>query len=244
MPNLKMKLNREASDIAQMNTALSRILIQSLSNYQSDVQTIIKHSRSLNCWSNALQGNHSAKLVSEIFVDLYVSIHFSLCALYKYADMALRSALENSLNLAYFCTHPVEFRWWEKGREWYPKRGSQHPWGEAYNYFRHLGSELTDSKANEILVKHVSHEYRELSRSIHSSSLRLQTAGAKLSPSMDARKFKSWALRVRKVLSIVNAVLILSLHDRFRNMNKADKELIVSAILREHKKALESMNLL
>jgi len=241
---IKPKISRQASDVAQMNKVLSQNLIRSLKEFKKEVEIICEQSRCLNCWSNALQAYESAKLISEIFVDLYASIHFSGCALYKYADMALRSALENSLNLAYFVNHPVEFGWWEKGKEWYLESKVQHPWGEAYSYFKYLGSGLSNSKASERLVTHISSEYKELSKSIHSSSLRLQTGGAKLSPSVDIKRFESWSRRIQKIVSVINALLILACNKQFRDMTKSDKNLVLSAIIKEHKTLLQSMDLL
>ena len=239
----KRKMSQQASDVMQMNEVMSRNLRRSLQGFEKEVAMILERSRSLDCWSNALQASESAKLISEIFVDLYVSIHFSACALYKYADMALRSALENSLNLTYFVTHPVEFGWWKKGKEWYLERGT-HPWGEAYNYFKYLGSGLSNSKASERLLKHISSGYKELSKSIHSSSLRLQTGGARLSPSVDIKRFESWSRRIQKIVSVINALLILACNKQFRDMTKSDKNLVLSAIIKEHKTLLQSMDLL
>ena len=227
-----------------MNKLLSANLQKSLRSFGTDLDDVMRVSNSLNCWSNALQATGSAGLVAEIFIDLYVSIHLSLFGLYKYADMALRSALETSLNAAYFSTHPVEFHWWQDGKEWYVEGSrSQHPWGDGYNYFKLLAAELPGSKAGEPLEKELKAEYKALSRSIHSASQKLQTKGAKLAPALDTTRFKTWALRFRRTLSLINIVLTICLQDRFGNMRQSDKETIKSSILPDHSSILQSVGL-
>ncbi|MDG6921030.1 MAG: hypothetical protein JRN59_05830 [Nitrososphaerota archaeon] len=184
-------------------------------------------------------------MVNEIFMDSYMSIDFSSMALYKYADTALRSALENSLNWIYFSNHPVEFGWWKTGDEWFLPMGS-HPWGRGYEYFKLL---IGDTRVAPIFDKpqqgrktvSVAGVYSELSKSSHSNSLKMQTAGGELSPTYDAGRFKEFRDRIRDVLSLVNAIMILVFQDEFGKMNKLDKKGVTSVLLPEHEAILKSM---
>jgi hypothetical protein len=221
-----------------MDEHQTKNLNQSLTQFNRDLDHIVKSGESLNCWSNALQAHGLAPLVSEIFIDIYASIHFSLCGLYKYADMALRSALENALNVAYFYGHPVEFRWWQNGGEWYLVNKHPHPWGDGYNYFLLLASELPGNKGESTIEKELSTEYRALSKSIHSTSQKLQTKGFKLAPTVDIGRFKQWSVRMNRILSMINSVLVLALRDKFQNMKVQDKTLVDEVILDEHKALL------
>lgn len=243
MAKPKKKLSKKALNLIQMGNHQTENLNQSLVAFGSDVDQIIRSSESLNCWSNALQAHGLASLVSEIFIDIYASIHFSLCGLYKYADMALRSALENTLNVAYFHGHPVEYSWWQKGSEWYLTNKQPHPWGDGYNYFQLLASELPGNRGENTIEKELSAEYRALSKSIHSTSLKLQTKGLKLAPTVDIARFKQWSERMNRVLSLINSVLVLALQDKFGKMTKPDTKLISEVILDEHKRLLQPIKM-
>jgi hypothetical protein len=154
--------------------------------------------------------------------------------------MALRAALENSLNLGYFYTHRVEFGWWDQGFEWY--RGvASHPWGDGYGYFRNL-ERKNRSAAKSLFEGFVANEYKQLSRSIHSTRQRLQTAD-KLFPTVDKGRLNAQLKAVERTLSLINAVLVFTFRDEFANMSNTDRTKVLSAIIRKHIVILRSMNL-
>lgn len=230
-------------DFIEMSAVLSKLLAESERRFDSEIGQIIEMSNSLNCWSNLLQSSGLAGLVSEIFVDVYMSIHFSLSTLYKYADMALRSGLETSLNVAYFYSHPVELGWWQAGSGWYRERKAAHAWGDGYNYFQMLAGDITEAKTYPPLEAQLKDLYHELSKSIHSTSQGLQTGGGKLAPRLDVGRFKDWSNRIRRTLSLINIVFLIALRERLVDMRQPDKDLVKSSIIGEHSSLAKSLGL-
>lgn len=239
MSKSRLPASREAKLLIHMSTILSKNVMKSISAQHPKVKSIVDSIQSLDCWSNNLQANDSsAQLISEIFVDLFVSLLFTLRGLYKYADMALRSALENALNLCYFYTHPIEFGWWQSGREWY---NTPHPWGEGYAYFKNL----TGSPAGRRLFEEqVKREYQQLSRSIHSSSQRLQTAGSMLSPVVDRGRLGSHLKVTERTISLINTILTYTFSEEFSDMSSTEKALISMSMTEQHRSLLRMLKLL
>ena len=232
-------------DLDKTRKHLNKNLDLTVKNSKSDLDSIIESIQSISYWSNVLQDTNSSGLADEIFMDAYMSIHYASLGLYKYADTAMRSALENSLNWIYFSSHPVEFSWWKSGDEWFLSSGG-HPWGRGYEYFKLL---IDDPKANTIFDKDktsvsVAGMYSELSKASHSNSLKLQTSTGELSPVYDPSKFGDFAKRIRQVMSLINSSMILVFQIEFKKMNQLDRKGVVATLLPEHHSTLKSMGLL
>lgn len=239
----KGKYLNQLTQIIQDNKDFSKNVNVHLKNYNSDIIRIMDLFKSLNIWSNILQGEDYSLLISEIFMDNYASVHFSLSALYKYADMPLRSALETSLNLIYFYNHPIEFKWWKDGEELYPLEKGQHLGVTGYDYFLRLGNEFSPSGSKQ-LIDDLRNQYGALSKSTHSSSKHFQTTPIRLAPLVEISRFKSWTLRIRSCFSLINSFFILGFHDEYQKLSIDDKKSIQSILLKNHIKILNMMNLL
>lgn len=156
--------------------------------------------------------NPAAKLVDEIYVDIFFSTYFTCSGLYKYADMALRSALEDALNAIYFYHHPMEFSWWDQGKEWYIDNKDTHTWGKGFDYFKIA----MNGKAADLFKKGRHGQpttfpeiYGDLSKSIHSTSTRLQTKQQQTSPSFNLYEFQNATKRIRMTTSLINTMMTI-----------------------------------
>lgn len=209
---------------------------QTLSKHKEEIEKLLQKISVFDIWSNSLQNNEAAKkLIPEIFIDSYISLHFACFGLYKYANICLRSQLETVLRLIYFSTHPVEFDWWCKGNEWY-REGlkSKDVWGEGFKYFAQLDYIKKFEKRCE-KQKRLFHEaqkinktYKKLSGYVHSSALAFQTKPEELliSPKYDLEEFKRWIRSFKEVQEHINILLILSFHREFKKLSKTNREKI------------------
>ena len=232
-------------DLDKNRRRLTKNLNSTVKSFKSDLESMMESIQSISHWSNALQDTNSLGLVNEIFMDAYMSVNFSSMGLYKYANTALRSALENSLNWVYFSNHPIEFGWWKNGEEWFLGIGG-HPWGRGYDYFKLL---IADTRADPIFDKgksstSVAGIYSELSKSSHSNSLKMQTSVEELSPTYDPKRFLEFRDTIRNVLSLVNAIMILAFQKEFKKMNQHDKRGVTSTLLVEHETLLKTIGAL
>jgi hypothetical protein len=224
-----------------VNDVLSRNLKGSLGirEFSSELLKVMNSYNSLNCWADLFTTRKltGVELVAEIFEDIFISTYYALCALYKYADMALRSAFENSLNLAYFYSHPVEFGWWKEGSEWYIDKGS-HPWGD-YTYFVMLSGDLP--KTDPTLEARLKTHYAKLSKSIHSTAESFQTTQNKLTPKVEMARLMPWAKRAQITVSLMNVVLVVALRNELSNVSSKEKTQIKDSILSDHAPIIESI---
>jgi len=213
---------------------------KTLTKHKDELEEMIEKIRLFDIWSNSLQNIEAAKkLIPEIFMDGYISIHFSCYGLYKYANSCLRSQLETTLRLIYFSTHPIEFDWWGSGNEWY-RNGlrKRDVWGDGYQYFQ----ELTRVKEferkcgqGENLFRdggRVSRIYGKLSAYVHSGIFSFQTKSDEFSPQYKIAQFKLWLSNFNEVQEYIHILLTLSFLDEFKNMRMREKETILQAAIR------------
>ena len=204
--------------------------------HKEDIEKLLEKTNLFDIWSNQLQDSDAAKrLIPEIFMDAYTSIHFACYGLYKYAHICLRTQLETSLRLIYFSTHTVEFQWWLVGNEWY-RAGlrTREVWGEGYGYFEQLPrikrfEEICD-EANRLFLnaRKVPKIYQTLSTYVHSGVFSFQTKSDLFSPTYRIEEFYKWHGNFAEVQSYINILLALAFEDRFCKMTKANKEKIIN----------------
>ena len=228
-PNIKTMCNSEEK-------WRGKALQDTIAAHNEDIEKLLEKANLFDIWSNQLQDSDAAKrLIPEVFMDAYTSIHFSCYGLYKYAHICLRSQLETSLRLIYFSTHPVEFQWWLVGNEWY-RAGlrTREVWGEGYGYFEQLPrikrfEEICD-EANRLFqnARKVPKIYQTLSTYVHSGVFSFQTKSDLFSPTYRIEEFYKWHSNFAEVQSYINILLALGFEDRFCKMTKANKEKIIN----------------
>lgn len=171
----------------------------SLEKHRDEIEILLEKTRVFNKWRNQLQHIQAAKtLMSEIFIDAWVSIHLACFGLYRYANMCLRSELENVLRMIFFSTHPVEFKWWLQGDRWYRELRQPDVWGQSYYFFEHLDiikrfEENCAKDKKKRLFKNngiVKKLHTKLSKFIHSGPGYFQTRTDEIAPSYNLQRFK------------------------------------------------------
>ncbi len=204
---------------------------KTLKEHKENIEELLKKISLFDVWSNKLQDNDVAvRLIPEIFMDAYISIHLAGYGLYKYACMSLRSELETALRLVFFSTHPVEFKWWSDGNEGY-RSGLKikEVWGESYNYFEQLDNikefeKLCDD--NKKLFGGIRGVYKTLSKFIHSGAGHFQTRPDRVSPKYKLEEFKSWIKTFKEVQEYINILFALSFYEEFKKLNVTDQKKI------------------
>lgn len=201
-----------------------------LNKHSSETENVLERISIFDIWSNALQDTEpTKKLIPEIFMDAYMAIHFASMGLYKYAYVCLRSQLETGLRLVYFSAHPVEFKWWLNGNEWYKSGLQKDVWGEGYNYFiniEFIKKFDKNYKKNTLFVR-VKKIYSKLSKYVHSSPESFQTRTDSISPKYDIKQFKIWLSMSNDILDYINVIFILSFYDKFISLSPTQQETIL-----------------
>jgi len=205
---------------------------ETLDKHNDEIEKLLGKINLFDIWSDTLQNYEGAKiLIPEIFMDGYVSIHFAGYGLYKYANVCLRSQLENTLRLIYFSRHPVEFDWWRRENEWY-RSGlkAKDVWGEGYKYFEELENikkfekNCEEEKRLFQKGKRINKIYQKLSKYVHSGVLSFQTNPNEFSPRYNIEDFKNWDDRFKEVQEYINILLILGFLKEFKEMGRASQE--------------------
>jgi len=204
---------------------------KTLKEHKQDIEKLLKKNSLFDIWSTKLQQNDVAKkLIPEIFMDAYISIHFAGYGLYKYAHMSLRSELETALRLVFFSTHPIEFEWWSDGNEWYRDNVAGDVWGRGYLYFEQLDNIKEFEKScedNKKLFGRVKKVNKKLSKFIHTSAVHFQTRPDRISPKYDSDKFREWYKTYEKVQTYINIILALGFADKFKDMTNTQRNKIL-----------------
>lgn len=205
-----------------------------LEEHKSEIEELMQKINLFDIWSNSLQDNAAARrLIPEIFMDGYISIHLAGYGLYKYANICLRSQLETTLRLIYFSTHPVEFDWWCKGNEWYREGlATKDVWGERYGYFTQLEyvkkfeKKCTNHKKLFAEGQRVSKIYQKLSRYVHTSAFSFQTKPDDFAPKHKIKEFAKWIDNFKEIQEYINLLLILGFAKEFEKLNSTSQERI------------------
>lgn len=208
---------------------------KTLNVHKQDIEELLKKISLFDIWLNKLQHDDVAmKLIPEIFMDAYISIHFAGYGLYKYAHMCLRSELETAMRLVFFSTHPVEFSWWSDGNEWYRDNVTGDVWGRGYLYFEQLDNikefekSCDDNKklfgGKKVGIRGV---YKTLSKFIHSGAGHFQTRVDRVSPKYDSDEFEEWNKIYEKVQTYILMILALGFADKFKAMTNTQRNKIL-----------------
>lgn len=213
-------------------------LKDTLKKHHKEIEKLLQKIEIYDIWKNILQGNLKKEvesLIPEIFMDSYNSIHFACLGLYKQANVCLRAQIETALRMVYFSTHPVEFKWWYTGEEWYIKKGDV--WGERYEYF----TKLEEVKNFERKFKEIKYElklfdikiknlYRKLSKYVHSGATSFQTTPDRYSPKYKIAEFKNWVINFKMIQKYSNTILILGFSEEFRKATLTSKNVILKEL--------------
>jgi hypothetical protein len=214
-----------------------------LKEHSDEIENSLEKVKLFDIWSKAFRDSEPAtKLIPEIFVDAYMSIHFACEALYKYAYMCLRSQIETILRLVFFSTHSVEFKWWLEGNQWY-RSGlkTKDVWGEGYLYFENLPGIIEFDKkcSNDKKLfkerRNVPKMYIALSKYVHSSARSFQTTPDKFSPGYEKSLLKKWIQQFNTLQNYINVILISSFPERFKNLSSTEQKKIFEIGIEERK---------
>lgn len=214
-----------------MNKLSGKNWEETLKNHSGEIEEMLNKVKLFDIWSRALQASEpSSKLIPEIFVDTYMSVYFACIAFYKYAYVCLRSEIETVLRLVFFSTHPIEFKWWLDGNEFY-RSGlkTKDVWGEGYVYFQNLPGikefENCCPKGKKLFKddNKLPTMYASLSRYVHSTAMSFQTTQEEFSPAYKACLFNGWIQRFNSLQDYVNIILITGLPDEFKSLSNSEK---------------------
>lgn len=201
-----------------------------LKNNSAETEKLLEMVSVFDTWRGSLvtYGDVARDLIKEAFMDAYMSIHFACMALYKQANVSLRTELETALRLIYFSTHPVEFKWWKDDKDYFQGR---HVWGENYEYFMHLDNiHSFNSKARIQLFNEIRRTYKVLSKYVHGSFPSFQTTIQGVAPTYKIGEFRKWVSRFKDVQKYVNTVLALGFDSEFKSSGAANQRKILKVI--------------
>jgi len=213
---------------------------ETLQSHGSDIEKLMVKISFFEKWENVLQKDLVFKLlIPEIYIDAWTSIHLACFGMYKYANMSLRSELENSLRLIFFCTHPTEFSWWMNGNENYGKRRqSSHVWGNSYEYFQELETikKLKNlcGKNNKSLFEgkdSIGKIYNKLSKSIHSGVGHFQTSPDRMTPKYRKGEFNQWKDSFTIVQENINTLLVTQFFKEFKKLTDLEKSEVLKKVI-------------
>lgn len=206
-----------------------------LLKHSKEVEELFKKIKVYDLWENILRDKHgsvSNDLIPEIRMDAILSVHFACMGLYKQANVCLRAQLETALRLVYFSTHPIEFKWWRNGSEWwYLGLGGKDVWGKGYEYF----CQLDEVKAFEKVSEHkfsntISKIYKILSKYVHSGVPSFQTTQFRLSPKYKIDSYKKWGDNFKEIQDCINTLFSLGFSVEFKAQNATDQKRVLRII--------------
>ena len=212
-------------------------LKETLKNHHREIEKLLQKIEVFDIWKNILQEkykNEVGLLIPEIFMDSYNSIHFACLGLYKQANVCLRAQIETALRMVYFSTHPVEFKWWHAGEDWYIKKGDV--WGERYEYFKRLEDvknfekKCKENNYEASLFNKINDLYKKLSKYVHSGVASFQTTPERYSPNYKISEFKRWMSNFKMIQKYSNTILILGFAEEFKNTSLTRKKRILKEL--------------
>ncbi len=140
--------------------------------------------------------------------DALLSYAFARIGSWRSALQCLRSVIENTLFFLYYKDHSVEYELWELGKHKLPiseyvKYISNHP----------KMCSLDDNLSGLALLKS---EHSTLSKAVHASSINFRMTNNSPFPALmqpDVIKLNQWQSREKKVVLIINLILIAMYFD-------------------------------
>ena len=152
----------------------------------------------------------SAAFFFEAHNDALVSHVMASSGSWRGALQALRSCLENALNVIYYRDHPVELQLWLNG-------SSRLSFSELFNYMeRH--PKLSTFTTTENGLQLIKDEYSTLSRAVHGSAVNFRMTSGEptvLLWSQEAARAGAWAAREIKVVEAITLVLAFLFAEKF-----------------------------
>jgi len=178
-------------------------------------------------------GKIGQNLLPEIYMDVYVSVHFACMGLYKQSHVCLRAELENALRLMYFAVHPVEYGWWCSGKDFFKKKDV---WAEDYRYFRQLDEVQKFQRVckqdgyTEVVFDRVRDLYGKLSQYVHTGPTAFLTTPDRFAPKYREPEFKKWLNAFKETQTCINLILVLGFTDDFRKLALHKKKQILRKV--------------
>lgn len=233
------------------NKLLDKNIKDTFVKHNKDIEELLETTKVFDVWKDILRrkGNETIKIfMPEIFMDAYISVYFASIGLYKQANVSLRAQLETVLRLVYFSRHPVEFSWWQEGKDYFKNKDV---WFEDYIYFRRLQSikqfqKISKKQGNNIiLLDEIRKLYSLLSKYVHSRISSFQTSPVRFTPKYSNKEFRDWSKNFNKSKLYINLLLALGFSNEFENTTVTNQKKVLIAIKNSKlKKALrKSLNL-
>jgi hypothetical protein len=192
--------------------------------HSRQINTLLDDMSVLDLWKKTLgdgYGKVGQNLLPEIYMDVYVSVHFACMGLYKQSHVCLRAELENAMRLVYFSVHPVEYGWWCSGRDFFKKRNV---WDENYRYFRQLDEvqqfqqACKQDGATVNVFDSVKRLYGKLSQYVHTGPTAFLTTPDRFAPKYREPEFRKWLSAFRNTQNLINLIFVLGFTEDFRKL--------------------------
>ncbi len=207
---------------------------EALLHNPTKIEIALKKVSAVATWKRILSAKHkivSDGLVNEIFMDLWQSTNFACMGLYKQAHVSLRAALETTMRLVYFSTHPVEYDWWcSKGSRDDDVRSRDYNYFGRLSLFEKFDKKMKTSTKDYKLFTEVRNEYSTLSDYVHSSRKMFQTRIDRIAPEYEIADFNRWNTHFSRTLSYINTILILGFHFEFKKTTLPNQKNILKSI--------------
>ncbi len=211
---------------------------QTLLSHKTEINELSEKISVIDDWSNCLLSvtelkriPNAKQFISEMFIDIYTSLVLVSLALYKYANMCLRSYLESTMRLIYFSVHPIEYRWWTN------KLYGHTPFRMYLEFVTKLERINKVDSEKTPLIAEVRNLYNELSSYVHSEERAFQTKVG-LSPKYSLENFKGCEKTFRETISYSNILLLGSFYENYQQLSAESQKRIIRIGIDEEKHEL------
>lgn len=195
-----------------------------------EINTLLDDMSIFDLWKKTLgdgYGKVGQNLLPEIYMDVYVSVHFACLGLYKQSHVCLRAELENALRLVYFAVHPVEYGWWRSGKDFFKKKDV---WADNYRYFRQLDEvqkfqQACKNDGHKVDVfDAVKNLYGKLSQYVHTGPTTFITTPDRFAPKYRKPEFGKWLNAFKETQKCINLILVLGFTEDFKKLTLPKKK--------------------
>jgi len=200
---------------------------QTLSAHKKEINDLSEKISVIDDWSNCLLSVTESdrflgakQFLSEMFMDSYTSLVLVSLALYKYANMCLRSYLESTMRLIYFSVHPIEYKWWTNNLYEHSTFTMHLDFVSKLERFHKVDPRKTT------LIAEVRNLYKKLSSYVHTEEQAFQTK-ERLSPKYSLEKFEGWEKTFRDTISYSNILLLGSFYENYQKLRVDTQERIL-----------------
>lgn len=200
---------------------------QTLSSHKKEINELSEKISVIDDWSNCLQSvpesmrvDIAKQFISEMFMDIYTSLVLASLALYKYANMCLRSYLESTMRLIYFSFHPIEYGWWTNRLYGHTPFRMYLGFISKLERIHKVDSDITP------LIAEVRNLYSKLSSYVHSEERAFQTK-ERLPPEYSLADFEGWEKTFRETISYSNILLLGSFYENYQKLDEDTQERII-----------------